>query len=69
MEVLLCTDRKKCVKELQQNLFTAHGVKTVEHFCSDQIGRETLVQLPIVLHGLKFWHAWAAILLWPSASL
>ena len=60
---------KKCVKELQQNLFTAHGVKTVEHFCSDQIGWERLVQLPTVLHGLKFWHARAAILLWPSASL
>ena len=30
---------KKCVKELQQNLFTAHGVKTVEHFCSIKLAR------------------------------
>lgn len=44
---------KKCVKDLPQNLFTTYGVKTVEHFCSNKIGRERLVQLPTVLHGLK----------------
>ena len=36
---------KKCVKELKQNLFTAHGVKTVEHFCSDQITVDTDVDV------------------------
>ena len=43
--LLSCTLVQFKVKELQQNLFIAHGVKTVEHLYSDQIGRERLVQL------------------------